>query len=52
MNETQDALKMMANYIDTHNKYLFNLLEILVDRGILNSSDLIFIRHHGISEDK
>lgn len=52
MSETQDVMRMMVEYIDRHNKYLFNLLEVLADKGILNDNDLIYIRKHGISEDK
>ena len=52
MSETQDVMKMMVNYIDRQNKYFFNLLEVLADKGTLNYNDLIYIKEHGISEDK
>lgn len=52
MSETQDVMRMMVNYIYGHNKYFFNLLEVLADKGILNDNDIIYIREHGISEDK
>ena len=52
MSETQDVMRMMVNYIDRNNEYFFNLLEVLADKGILNNNDLIYIREHGISEDK
>lgn len=52
MSGTQDVMRMMVNYIDRQNKYFFNLLEVLADKGILNNSDLIYIREHGINEDK
>lgn len=52
MSETQDAMRMMVNYIYRQNKYFFNLLEVLADKGVLNTNDLIYIRDHGISEDK
>ena len=52
MSETQDVMRMMVEYIDRQNKYLFNLLEVLADKEILNNNDLIYIRDHGISEDK
>ena len=52
MSEKQDVMKMMVNYIDRQNKYFFNLLEVLASKGILNNYDLIYIREHGINEDK
>ena len=50
--ETQDVMRMMVNYIDMQNKYFFNLLEVLGDKKILNTNDLIYIREHGTSENK
>jgi hypothetical protein len=52
MSETQDVMRMMVNYIDRQNKYFFNLLEVLADKGVLNTNDLIYIREHGMNEDK
>ena len=46
----QDIMKMLTEYTYNHNKYFFNLLDVLVDKGILNSNDIIYIREHGTSE--
>lgn len=34
--------------VDADNsRWLFNLLEVLVDKKILNAADLVYIRDHG-----